>query len=129
MNKADGALADLARHTASDYGHALHLLRPRTDGWSARVLSCSALLGEGIEAVWAVVEEYTAAARESGGLMRRRGEQAREWMWSEVSETLLERLRANDRVQADLATLEADVVTGRTSPTAAARLLLDRFSG
>jgi LAO/AO transport system kinase len=128
VNKADGALADLARHTASDYGHALHLLRPRTDGWSARVLSCSALLGEGIDAVWDVVEEYTAAARATGSLSIRRGEQAREWMWSEVSETLLERLRSDARVRADLDTLEADVVSGRTSPTAAARVLLDRFS-
>lgn len=129
VNKADGTLADLARHTASDYGHALHLLRPRTDGWAARVLSCSALLGEGIGEFWSVVEEYVAAAKASGSLATRRGEQAREWMWSEVSETLLERLRADPRVGAALGTLEADVVAGRTSPTAAALLLLDRFSG
>lgn len=129
VNKADGALVDLARHTAADYGHALHLLRPRTDGWAARVLSCSALLGEGIGAVWATVEEFMTAARASGALAARRGEQAREWMWSEVSETLLEQLRENSRVRADLDVLEADVVAGRTSPTAAARLLLDRFSG
>jgi LAO/AO transport system kinase len=129
VNKADGALADLARHTAGDYGNALHLLRPRTDGWSARVLSCSALLGEGITEVWTVVEEYMDAARVSGGLGRRRGEQAREWMWSEVSETLLERLRSDERVRADLHALETDVIAGRTSPTAAARLLLERFAG
>ena len=128
VNKADGALADLARHTASDYAHALHLLRPHTEGWSARVLTCSALQGVGIDEVWTVVEEFMAAARAGGGLSRRRGEQAREWMWSEVSETLLERLRSDARVRADLDTLEADVVAGRTSPTAAARLLLDRFS-
>ena len=54
---------------------------------------------------------------------------SRDWMWSEVSETLLERLRADRQVRADLDALEADVVAGRTSPTAAARLLLDRFSG
>src|SRR6476469_9811206 len=47
VNKADGALADLARHTAADYANAVHLLRARTDGWAPRVLSCSALLGEG----------------------------------------------------------------------------------
>ncbi len=126
VNKADGALADLARHTAGDYGNALHLLRARTDGWAARVLSCSALLGEGIAEVWAVVEEFMTMARGSGGLATRRGEQAREWMWSEVSETLLERLRADARVRTEVDRLEAEVVAGRTSPTAAARLLLDR---
>ena len=32
------------------------------------------------------------------------------------------------RVQADVDQLEADVVAGRTSPTAAARVLLERFA-
>ena len=71
--------------------------------------------------MWDAVEEFMAVARASGALGARRGEQARDWMWSEVSETLLERLRADDRVHADLEALEADVVAGRTSPTAAAR--------
>ncbi|HEV7524356.1 MAG TPA: methylmalonyl Co-A mutase-associated GTPase MeaB [Acidimicrobiia bacterium] len=127
VNKADGALADLARHTAADYGNALHLLRPRTDGWSARVLSCSALEGVGIGEVWAVVEEFMTAARTSDALFVRRGEQARDWMWSEVSETLLERLRTDAQVRAGLDALEADVGAGRISPTAAARSLLERF--
>ena len=42
-------------------------------------------------------------------------------MWSEVSETLLERLRSDAHVRAEVDRLEADVVAGRTSPTAAAR--------
>jgi LAO/AO transport system kinase len=129
VNKADGALADLARHTAGDYAQALHFLRPHTEGWSARVLTCSALLGEGIDAVWSAVGDFMEVARGSGGLARRRGEQAREWMWAEVSETLLERLRSDTGIRHDLDALESDVVAGRTSPTAAARVLLERFSG
>src|SRR5207237_7310503 len=31
VNKADGALADAARHTAADYAHALHLVRAADD--------------------------------------------------------------------------------------------------
>jgi LAO/AO transport system kinase len=126
VNKCDGALADLARHTAGDYRHALHLFRARTDGWVPRVQTASALTGDGIDAVWATIEEFTATVRASGGLDARRGEQAREWMWSEVSETLLERLRADTRVRAELDALEAEVVAGRISPTAAARRLLER---
>jgi LAO/AO transport system kinase len=128
VNKADGALADLARHTAGDYGNALHLLRPRTDGWSARVLSCSALLGEGIGAVCDAVEEFMDLARTSGGLVARRGEQAREWMWSEVNDGLLEALAADPAVASEMSALEEDVVVGAAPPTAAARQLLERFS-
>jgi LAO/AO transport system kinase len=127
VNKADGALVDLARHTAADYGHALQLFRPRTDGWTPRVLSCSALEGSGIGEVWSALGDYMAAARASGALDRRRGEQARDWMWSEVNETLLDRLRSDAQVRDELGPLEADVVAGTISPTAAARRLLDRF--
>jgi LAO/AO transport system kinase len=127
VNKADGALADLARHTAADYGHALHLFRPRRDGWTARVLSCSALEGSGIGDVWSAVVEFMTAARASGSLAHRRGEQAREWMWSEVSETLLDRLRSDESVRSALEEVEAEVVAGTMSPSAAARLLLGRF--
>jgi LAO/AO transport system kinase len=127
VNKADGALADLARHTAADYGHALHLFRPRTDGWSARVLTCSALEGTGIDDVWSALGEFMAAARSSGSLGRRRGEQARDWMWSEVSETLLDRLRSDEHVRSGLEEVEAAVIAGAVSPSAAARSLLARF--
>ncbi|HUI47833.1 MAG TPA: methylmalonyl Co-A mutase-associated GTPase MeaB [Acidimicrobiia bacterium] len=127
VNKTDGALADLARHTASDYGNALHLLRPRTDGWAPRVLTCSALLGEGIGDVWSTVELFMASVRATGALTRRRGEQAREWMWSEISETLLERLRSDARIRSEVTALERDVAAGLMSPAAAARLLLGRF--
>src|SRR2546429_6008778 len=50
VNKADGDLADLARHTAADYTHALHLVG------AAEVLLASALEGTGIAEVWTAVE-------------------------------------------------------------------------
>ena len=128
VNKADGALADLARHTASDYGNALHLLRPRTDGWSARVL---VVLGaarrghrRGVGGRRGVHGRSRAA---SGGL---RGAAGRAVARLDVVGGQRDAARAaapDARVRADLDALEADVVAGRTSPTAAARLLLDRF--
>jgi hypothetical protein len=45
-------------------------------------------------------------------------------MWSEVTETLVERVRA-DAQSREVDALEAEVVAGRISPAAAARRLLD----
>jgi LAO/AO transport system kinase len=118
VNKADGALLDLAQHTASDYAHALHLVG------NADVLLASAREGMGIAEVWEAVDEHVHAARASGALATRRSEQAREWMWAEVTETLVDRLQADARVRADVDRLEADVRAGRMSPAAAARRLL-----
>jgi len=127
VNKADGELADLARHTAADYAHALHLVRSGDDGAVERVRTCSALLGDGIAELWETIEELVKAARASGDLAARRTEQARAWMWSEVTDTMLEELRADPEVNARVESLEADVTAGRLSAAAAARRVLTAF--
>jgi LAO/AO transport system kinase len=127
VNKADGELLDAARHTAADYAHALHLVRSDDEGAIDRVRTCSALLGEGIDELWETIGALVAAARESGALDVRRAEQARAWMWSEVTDTLLDELRADAAVRARVEALEEDVSRGRISPAAAAREVLAAF--
>jgi LAO/AO transport system kinase len=127
VNKADGDLLDAARHTAADYAHALHLVRSDDEGAIDRVRTCSALLGEGIDELWEAISALVAAARESGELDVRRAEQARAWMWSEVTDTLLDELRADAAVRARVEALEEDVSRGRISPAAAAREVLAAF--
>ncbi|MGO9875868.1 MAG: methylmalonyl Co-A mutase-associated GTPase MeaB [Acidimicrobiia bacterium] len=127
VNKADGDLADLARHTAADYAHALHLVRASDSSAAERVRTCSALFGDGIDELWATVSALVGAARASGELDARRTEQARAWMWSEVTETLLDDLRHDADVRKQIDALEDDVSRGRMSPGAAARQVLAVF--
>jgi LAO/AO transport system kinase len=127
VNKADGDLLDAARHTAADYAHALHLVRASDDGAIERVRTCSALLGEGIDELWESIEALIDASRASGELDARRAEQARTWMWSEVTDTLLDELRADTAVRARIEALEDDVRCGRMSPAAAAHEVLAAF--
>ena len=127
VNKADGDLADAARHTAADYAHALHLVRASDDRAMERVRTCSALLGDGIDELWSLVVELVAGARASGELDAKRTEQARSWMWSEVNDTLLDELRDDPAVQARIDAVEADVTSGRVSPAAADREVLAAF--
>ena len=56
-----------------------------------------------------------------------RAAQSVAWMWSEVTDTLLDRLRAHPGVRDLLHELEASVSAGTTSPTAAAHDVLERF--
>jgi LAO/AO transport system kinase len=125
VNKADGQLAAAAGVTAADYASALHLVRPRTTAWSPRVLTCSALLGEGIAGVWDAIGEYVAAT--ASERRRRRADQAREWMWAEVTDGLLEELRGDTAIAGLAHRLEREVADGSITPTAAAQQLLDRF--
>ena len=127
VNKADGELASVAAHTAADYSAALHLVRPRLQGWIPRVLTCSALTGSGIPEVWDTVAEFrTAIAAELSGL---RAGQNREWMWSEVTDSLLDALTADATTAALARRLEAEVAAGTTTPTAAARAVVAAHLG
>jgi LAO/AO transport system kinase len=125
VNKADGDLAVTAQTTAADYASALHLLRPRISSWSPRVIRSSALLGEGVADLWEAVEAFRAAVAPE--LARLRADQSRQWMWSEVSEALLDALRAESRVSKLAQRLDAAVAAGSVTPTAAARAILEAF--
>jgi LAO/AO transport system kinase len=126
VNKADGDLAASAAATASDYAAALHLVRARSDAWTPRVVTCSALEQHGIDDVWAAVEDFSRATAGAQQEARRR-EQARAWMRDELADSVLERLHADAATAAAADDLEADVAAGRLAPTTAARRLLDVF--
>jgi LAO/AO transport system kinase len=128
VNKADGDLAATARRSAADYQHALRMLRSPTAGWTPEVTTCSALTGEGVAEIWQIVERFMRAVGEKG-IARRRGEQARSWMWNEVGETLLAELRKHPDVRKLVPGLERDVEAGRATPAAAARRMLQAFHG
>ena len=89
------------------------------------MLQCSALLGEGIDAVWDAVEDFRATV--GADLGKRRAEQAQEWMWSEVTEALLEALHRDEQVAALAKRLEEAVGAGATTPTTAARTVIEAF--
>ncbi|MSO79800.1 MAG: methylmalonyl Co-A mutase-associated GTPase MeaB [Acidimicrobiia bacterium] len=127
VNKADGDLAAVATGTAADYANALHLIRPKTPPWAPTVVLCSALEGRGIDECWAAVEEHHRVLDGAGMLGERRAEQAKAWMWSELSAGLLERLHLDPAAAAAAARLEADVVAGLVPPTVAAEQVLEAF--
>jgi GTPase len=127
VNKADGELAAAAQRTAADYASAVSLLRPPLPEWQVPVRAVSALEGTGIEEVWDDLGRFRAALEQSGAWSRRRAEQARAALWSEIGDSLVARFRAAPAVSRRLAALEKEVMTGARTPTAAARELLAAF--
>lgn len=128
VNKADGALKELASRTAADYQHALRLLHPASPGWTPEVQICSALEGLGIPEAWATIERFRATLGDSAIAGRRAG-QAKAWLRAELSDSLLALLAGHPKLRDRLPALEAEVAAGRLAPGAAARLLLAEFLG
>jgi LAO/AO transport system kinase len=129
VNKADGELAAAARRSVADYASALRLIRPPLPEWQVPVRAVSALEGTGIAEVWAEVGRFRAALERVGAWSRRRAEQARAALWSEIGDSLLDRFRTTSAVAQHLAAVEEQVAAGARSPTAAARELLTAFFG
>ncbi len=127
VNKADTDQAAAAGRARAAHTEALSLLRASSRHWRPRVLAASAHTGQGIEAVWSMVQEHRAALQAAGELEARRREQSRAWMWSLLEDGLRTAFRRHPAVAARLGELEREVEAQRTTPAAAARDLLDAF--
>ena len=129
VNKADGELTAAAHRSAADYANALRLLRPPLPEWQVPVRTISALEGTGVCKVWDDAEHFRAKLERTGAWSRRRAEQARAALWSEIGDSLLEHFRAAPDVARRLTAVEREVMAGTRTPNAAARALLAAFLG
>ena len=124
INKADGDNKRKAERARVEYASALHLFPASADGWTPRVLTCSALHGEGIGESWDMVLEHREMLTGSGHLAARRSGQALEWMRELVSIALEDSFHGHRGVAARLPRLEEAVSRGQVTPFAASRELL-----
>lgn len=129
INKSDGELIPIAKRAAAEYKGAVGLMRPKSKHWAPRVLLASALKKLGIDTLWDVIGQYRTARSQDNELEIQRQEQAASWMWAELGETLMNRLRAHPEVALSMDQMEVDVKAGKLSPTAAANELLAVFLG
>lgn len=126
VNKADGELKQQAMRTCADYAGALRLLRKRPqdpDGYPL-AQTVSALETEGLSDAWAAMETLTAWRRSKGVWDQTRADQAKHWFQEEVHLQLMAQLTADAGLRDRLTRMEADVISGRISPAAAATRVL-----
>ena len=126
INKADGESAHLAQMARQHYTNAMNLLR-HTSFWTPRVMTCSALEGINIDAVWGMVLDYYFQAVEQSAFQRKRARQNRDWMHQLVQEMLMLRLTQNPAVKAMLPELERAVAAQEMTAYAAARQIMDQL--
>ncbi|KAJ2012533.1 hypothetical protein IWW57_006289 [Coemansia sp. S610] len=107
--------------------NALHLMVPRRNSWTPKVVRASAVTGFNLERVWETVELYFTKLQESGEWDGLRAAQQEKWMWREVTNLLLTRLNRDPTVREFALTLQADVVNGVVPPGIAAEQVVDKF--
>ena len=127
INKADGDQLAIARHAKRDYQSALRLMRAGHPDWTPPVHMVSGLKNQGLDLLWGSINEHRKLFTENGELQRRRRQQLMSWMWSMVDERIRVALRNHPEVMRLRAGLEQDVLEGRTTPTLAAKTILNAF--
>ena len=127
INKADGDNLIKADRARVEYSSALHLFPASSDGWSPRVLTCSAINNTGIAEIWQMVLEHEAQLGANGRIAERRSRGNLEWLDDLISMGLAESFQAQHSVARRLPTLRCEVREGRTTPLAASRELLGLF--
>jgi LAO/AO transport system kinase len=128
VNKCDGDGAARARSTLGDLKAALRYLPRRRPSWEVQALAVSGQNGEGIDALWELIEKHRAVLEASGELRSMRAEQQRSWMWSLIAEKLERTFRSDPRVAPLLSQLEGDVLAGRTTAPLATDALFEAFT-
>jgi LAO/AO transport system kinase len=120
VNKADGAGATAARAAAAQYQAALHILAPASPLWSTPVVTISGLTGDGLDALWARIEDHRDRHEAKGLIAEKRHRQDVKWMWAMVEDRLKAKLRDDPALKAATPALEAAVAAGTLAPTLAA---------
>lgn len=128
VNKADGDNKVNALTTQSEYNRILHFLQPATPGWQTQAHTCSSIKGEGVEELWEIVLSFVKQGKQTGVFEERRRMQTKEWMKESLSHQLHRMFFGNSEVQAILAQLEEEVISGRKTVSKAVMEALSAFT-
>ncbi len=92
--------------------------------WQPKVISLSALLGQGVDTFWKAVSEFQTLQTANGQFGQRRQQQSLAWMWERIDAGLKQAFKHNPAVRDALPRLTAAVQAGELAASTAARNLL-----
>ena len=112
VTKADGDNLVAAEKLKLELAQVLHFLTAATAGWEPKVLTCSALQGNGIPEVWQSVERFRAEMKGSGEWDARRMGQVQEGLIEFAREQVMAGMMQSAVVQDALGKLGVEVASG-----------------
>lgn len=95
--------------------------------WHPRVMSLSALAGQGLDQFWNAVQQFRSLQTANGSLQSRRQHQSLSWMWERIEAGLKQSFRSSPVVQERLPALTRAVEAGTVAASTAARNLLAAY--
>ena len=124
INKADGdniARAEIAR---VEFKRAIQLFPPKPNGWTPKVLSCSAIENKGITNIWQVMLDFIKLQQNNKAFYTQRQEQNKFWVLQTIEDTLIQQFYNHPKIVANLKEVMLAVTNNKISPFVAASTLL-----
>jgi len=122
INKADGANKQAAKIAKIEFTRALHLYPPKHNGWTPKVLQCSAIENQGIDEIWETIKEYIKTTGDF--FLEKRKQQNKYWLIQTIEDRLKADFYQNKEVQQEFELLLEKVINAKISPFLAAEQLL-----
>lgn len=127
INKADGKNLKAAKMAAMEFTRALHLFPPKENGWSPKVVRCSALEQTGLEAIWELIRSYIQTTTKNGYFKTNRQEQNRSWLRQHIEQRLKTDFYEDPLIKKILPEIYEKVTKEKLSPFRAAQQLLNHY--
>jgi LAO/AO transport system kinase len=128
INKADGDNLKPAKRAKAEFQSALHLFPPSENGWYPKVLTCSALNGDGLAEIWEMITQYQVHCKSKGFFEAKRKSQNVNWMRQMLRARLEYQFYHSPKVLQALDRIEKQVENGEIPALKAARELIDLWS-
>ncbi len=127
INKAEGANLKRALRAKTDFERALHLYPPKENGWSPKVLTCSAIENTGIDEIWDMIDSFVQHTKENSSFVAKRQTQNTHWFLQTVEDLLAQSLYQHKKIKKKLRVLTRKVEQNKISPFRAAEILLEDY--
>jgi LAO/AO transport system kinase len=96
ITKADGNNVINAQQSQSEFQHALHLIRPDYNGWTPKVITCSALENTGIVECWELISKFISHTKSTGMFEQKRKDQKVTWLNDQLNTQWRRQLMQNN---------------------------------
>lgn len=124
FNKADGENVHRTKVTAAEFARAIHFFPPSESGWLPRVLTCSALTQDGINAIDEMINAFFLHTETSGYYLHNRKNQNLHWFRKLLRQGLYDELFKSEAAMNNLREIEELIISGTLTPMLGAKKII-----
>jgi len=127
INKADGDNLKKAGLARREYENALHLFPLLPSGWAPKVLTASAMYGNGLSEIWSAINEYLDLTKGNGYFKSNRREQSLHILQESIRHSLSSGFFDHPSIKGELKSIEQQILNEKLSPYQAAGQLIEIY--